>query len=487
MFYKAVLRWQTAHPSFNPASYTDCHDMTALTYAHDGFSGWIGVARRDITPPIGIYNRNWGAATGDVAVGIHRPLTLTALALKRAADDAQPLVLISADLGWWRSREDEWEVRSAILGALGADERCVLLHLTHTHAGPSICREDADRPGGHLIEPYLDHVKRMSIAAAREAVQSAAPAVLEWAYGKCTLARNRDLPDPQASRIVCGFNPAQPADDALLIGRATAADGRVIATLVNYAMHPVTLAWQNELISPDFAGGLRDVIEDNTGGAPCLFLQGASGELAPAEEYTGDPAIADKNGRALGFAALSTLAGMLPPGKRLRYVGVVESGAPLATWASEDVVASNRLTAGQLAIEIPLKASLPALAEIEARLATSKQTFMIERLRRQRQLRRAIGDGASAHMTFWVWRMGDALLVAHPNEAYSHLQIELRRRFPGRAIVVLNVTNGSYAYLPPRATYELDQYQVWQTPFAAGCLEQTVEACARAISEVMGH
>jgi hypothetical protein len=461
--------------------------MTTLTYAHDAFSGWIGVARRDITPPIGIYNRNWGAATGDVAIGIHRPLTLTALALKRAADDAQPLVLISADLGWWRTREDEWQMRSAILDAIGADESRVLLHLTHTHAGPSICREDADRPGGHLVEPYLDHVKAMGIAAAREAMQSAAPAVLEWVYGKCTLAHNRDLPDPQAPRIVCGFNPARPADDTLLVGRATAADGRIIATLVNYAMHPVTLAWQNELISPDFVGGLRDVVEGNTDGAPCLFLQGASGELAPAEEYTGDTAIADKNGRALGFAALSTLEGMLPAGKRLHYVGTVESGAPLATWTTEDVVASNHLSAGQFASEIPLKAGLPSLAEIEAQLATSNETFMIERLRRRRQLRRAVGDGVSTHMAFWVWRIGDALLVAHPNEAYSHLQIELRRRFPGRAIAVLNVTNGSYAYLPPREIYGLDQYQVWQTPFAAGCLEQTIEACARAISEVIGR
>jgi len=459
--------------------------MTALTYAHDGFSGWIGVARRDITPPIGIYNRNWGAATRDTAAGIHRPLTLTALALKRTANDAQPLVLISADLGWWRACEDELEVRSAILGATGANERCVLLHLTHTHAGPGICREDADRPGGHLIGPYLDHVKAMGAAAAREAVQSAAPAVLEWAYGKCNLARNRDLPDPQASRIVCGFNPARPADDTLLIGRVVAADGHIIATLVNYAMHPVTLAWQNELISPDFIGGLREVVEDSTGSAPCLFLQGASGELAPAEEYTGDPAVADKNGRALGFAVLSTLAGMLPAGKQLRYTGVVESGAPLATWTLEDAVASNRLTAEQFTIEIPLKAGLPSVAEIEAELATSTEAFMIERLRRRRQLRRAIGDGASARTVFWVWRVGDAILVAHPNEAYSHLQIELRRRFPGQAIAILNITNGSYAYLPPQEIYELDQYQVWQTPFAAGCLEQMIETCARAISEVM--
>ncbi|BCX03714.1 MAG: alkaline ceramidase [Candidatus Roseilinea sp.] len=460
--------------------------MIPTTYAHSSFASLIGVARRDITPPIGIYNRNWGAATGEVATGIHRPLTLTALALERDGGDAQPLVLLSLDLGWWRTREDEWEVRSAILDALGVDESHVLLHLTHTHAGPSICREDADRPGGHLVGPYLDHLKAMCIEAAREAVRRAAPAVLDWAYGKCVLAYNRDLPDPDADRIVCGFNPAVPADDTLLIGRVTAG-GQTIATLVNYAMHPVTLAWQNTLISPDFVGAMREVVEAHTNGAPCLFLQGASGELAPMEEYTADIAIADKNGRALGFAALSVLERMLPTKRRLRYAGVVESGAPLATWTHETAAPSHRLDARMLAVEIPLKPELPSLAEIEAQLATTNEPFMIERLRRRHRLRRAIGDGASTLTPIWVWCMGDALLIANPNEAYSHLQIELRRRFPNRTIAVLNITNGGYAYLPPREMYARDQYQVWQTPYAAGCLERTIEACIGAVVEMTGE
>ena len=36
---------------------------------------------RDVTPPVGIYHRMWGAATHDRSTGVHRPLTATALAL----------------------------------------------------------------------------------------------------------------------------------------------------------------------------------------------------------------------------------------------------------------------------------------------------------------------------------------------------------------------------------------------------------------------
>lgn len=458
--------------------------MTQLTYSHDGFAGLIGVSRRDITPPIGIYNRNWGAAENDVALGIHRSLTVTALAMKQSAG-AQPLVLLSLDLGWWRTREDEWECRSAVLQALNVDESRVLLHFTHTHSGPSVCREDKDRPGGHLINPYFDHVIAMCVETAQEAAAHAVPATLQWAYGKCTVARNRDLPDPDQPRVICGFNPELPSDDTLLVGRACDANGKPIATLVNYALHPVTLAWDNTLISPDFVGAMRDVIEANTQHAPCLFLQGASGELAPAEEYTGDVSLADKNGRALGYAALAVLEGMLPAGKHLAYAGVVESGAPLATWALQDATLSSQLAA--LIVEQPLvlKDNLQSLDEIENELKTATDTFMIERLRRRRRLRRIVGNDKTSTQRAWLWRLGSMIVVANANEAYSALQIELRKRFPSRAIAVMNITNGGWGYLPEREMYDRDQYQVWQTPFERGSLEQTIEACAEAIEELL--
>src|SRR5687768_7664886 len=41
-----------------------------------------GVARGDITPPVGMYHRMWGAATHDRSTGVHRPLTATVLALR---------------------------------------------------------------------------------------------------------------------------------------------------------------------------------------------------------------------------------------------------------------------------------------------------------------------------------------------------------------------------------------------------------------------
>lgn len=447
------------------------------------FSGLIGIARADITPPVGIYARNWGAARHDAAGGVHRPLTLTALSLQ-AAPDGPPHLLMALDLGWWRGLEDEAHVRGGVLEALSLDPARLMMNLAHTHAGPSLTRADADKPGGRLIAPYLEALRAAAVRAAREAVASGRPALLSWTTGRCALAKNRDLQDPERDRILCGYNPSGPADDTLLVGRVTDERGRILATLANYACHPTTLAWDNRLLSPDFVGAMREVVEGATCGAPCLFLQGASGELAPREQYTGDVVVADRHGRELGHAALSALEGMPPPGTRLEYAGIVESGAPLAAWREASDDPSRRLEARLIHVGLPLKMNLPAAAVVERDLKGCADPVLAERLRRKLGVRQIVGDGPEANVPAWVWRVGDAFLVGQPEEAYSALQVELRGRFAPRPVAVMNLVNGSCGYLPPRELYDQDIYQVWQTPFAEGALERLIEACAKGITEL---
>jgi len=346
--------------------------------------------------------------------------------------------------------------------------------LSHTHAGPSLQRENADRPGGHLIEPYQAQLRDAAIRAARRALDRPENGTLTWRYGACDLATNRDLPDPSGNRVICGFNPASPADHTLLVGRVTADDGHAVATIVNYACHPTTLAWDNALLSPDYVGAMRELIEAHTR-APCAFLQGASGELAPAEQYTGDPAVADRHGRRLGFAVLSTLEAMEQPGSRLTFQGVVESGAPLAVWRQERAPVVSDVAAQRVLVSLPLK-PLPSIAEIEAQWAACDDPVLKERLWRKRFVRKVVGDGAVAQMPLWIWRLGDALLFGQPNETYSKFQLDLRRTFHPRHAAVMNIVNGSAGYLPPAELYDQDIYQVWQSPYERGGLERLIEA-----------
>ncbi|MGH7127631.1 MAG: neutral/alkaline non-lysosomal ceramidase N-terminal domain-containing protein, partial [Planctomycetaceae bacterium] len=279
----------------------------------------FGIAVGDITPPVGMYHRMWGAARHDRSTGIHRPLRATAAVFRALTASAGPeteQVLVALDHCILGPAELERIVR-----AITAENEIVAEQIAvvcaHTHAAGLLSLDRADLPGGELISDYLDRLSQTVAELVATARHDCQPATIVYGVGRCDLAAYRDYWDDAHGRYVCGYDPAGTADDTVLVAKVQGEDGRTLATVVNYACHPTTLAWDNTLISPDYPGAMREAVEAATG-ASCLFLQGASGELGPREGFTGDVKIADRNGRQLGHAALSALTALPPP--RTRYV-----------------------------------------------------------------------------------------------------------------------------------------------------------------------
>ena len=123
-------------------------------FKHSSFSGLIGVAQVDITPPVGIYSRNWGAATHDVAEGIHQPLVLTCMTFQSSQQE-KPLVLVAVDLGGWKNSTDERIFRNKLLTALAIEPTQLMVCLSHTHAGPIFSRDYSTKPGGEYMDSIL--------------------------------------------------------------------------------------------------------------------------------------------------------------------------------------------------------------------------------------------------------------------------------------------------------------------------------------------
>jgi hypothetical protein len=446
----------------------------------------FGVATRDVTPPVGIYARSWGAATHDAAEGIHRPFAATAAVFAPLTGDGPTLALVAVDLGWFQHMPDEAELRTTILRRTGLDDAALLINMSHTHAGANNNSQLTDLPGTGLIQPYLGHLTEQIATAILEARDALAPAWVTYGAGRCALATNRDFWDAEAGRFAAGYNPGAPADDTLVVARVTGEDGELRATLFNYACHPTTLAWENRLLSPDYIGAAREILE-NAFGAPALFLQGASGELAPRDDYVGDAAVADRNGRQLGHAAAAAIESLPPPGTRFVYTGIVASGANLGTWAyepcePEQVAASERLAASVSYVPLRRKEEIGVVDSLSNASPDSRQEQ--EKALRRRFLSQALGDSPVYEMPVWTWRLGDALLVAIPNEPYSVLQVELRQRLAGTPLLVLGVTNRTMGYLSPEATYGTGLYQEQQSPFAPGSLEQTIGVAAGALEKL---
>ena len=453
-------------------------------FRHSSFHGRIGIARTDITPPIGVYSRNWGAAKHDVAESVHRPLTLTALTLTPLAGGT-PLILVDADLGWWKTPQTFDNFRNQLLQAVSIDSANLIFALSHTHSGPPLMEADDSLPGSDLLQTWMERLFTTAVDAINESLASQFEATLDWHQGRCGLAKVRDLPDPDTTknRVVCGYNPAGEPDDTLLVGRITDLTGRIRGTLVNYACHPTTLAWDNKAISPDYIGAMRTTLQEATD-APAIFMLGVCGDLAPRYQYVGDAEIADRHGRQLGHAALATLYDMEPAGTQLTYNTTVESGAPLAVWKHEPCTLSPGLLATQTSVELPLK-DWPSTEELDQQRLACTDRAIEERLRRKRDIRRSVGNGSTYRLAIYAWRLGDAILVGSCCEPYSILQQELRRRFPQQTILCMNLINGSIGYLPPAELYDTEVYPVWQTPFDRGSLEATIEAMTNAIKNLM--
>ena len=467
------------------------------------------VARCDITPPVGIYHRMWGAAMHDRATGVHRPLEATVLWLEpESASADESRIIVSLDHCILDTAELV-NIRNSIAKSTGVRFENILITVSHTHGSGWMSRTRSSLPGGELIGPYLDDLAVRLADLARDAQPRVEAATIVYGTGRCSLAAQRDYLDTETGQYVCGFNPTGPADDTLLVARIANPAGNTLAILVNYACHPTTLAWDNTLLSPDWVGAMREVVESSEGGY-CLFLQGASGDLGPREGYVGDTAVADRNGRQVGFAVLSTLTTLAPVGTEYRYAGPVLSGCTIGTWkhqslSQHDLSSQTTWHWEHLTVDLPYRHDLPSIEQttIErehwlaeesiARKSGDEAHLRICRAQieqRSRQLTRlnALAPGRCWPLPVEIAILGDALWIFVPGELYQVFQLTLRTRFAPRPVVVCTLTNDwQPGYIPPASTYGYGIYQEIIAATSPGCLETLVETIAREVERMIGE
>lgn len=460
--------------------------------------------RCDITPPIGIYHRMWGAALLDQATGVHRPLEATLFWLESANGGISTAqIVISLDHCILDTAEIS-AIRNAIKESTGVGYDSILVTLTHTHGSGWMSRSRSQLPGGELIGPYLDRLVSELRSLAVDAQKKVETASIVYSHGRCNLAAHRDYFDNSMGRYVCGYNPEGLADDTLLIGSVINESGKRLGTIVNYACHPTTLAWDNTLISPDWVGSMREVLEANEGGIT-LFLQGASGDLGPREGFVGDTVVADRNGRKVGFAALSAIANTPPPCTSFHYNGAVVSGTLIGTWKDLGFNQDENENAEQwrwedLVIELPYRHDLPTIEstteerdfwlkeETIARSAGDEprtRHCRAEVEQRTRQLTRlnVLVTGRFYPLRTRIGLAGDCIWLFTPGELYQVFQLELRKRFAPRPVMISTLTNDwQPGYIPAASSFGYGIYQDVIAATSPGCLEILIESISRKLN-----
>jgi hypothetical protein len=253
-----------------------------LAVASRGFCGAAlraGVARVDITPPVG--EQMWGFEDRhQPATGTLDPLYARVLVLEAGPESApRRLAVVTVDLGRSFGPGSLARLREAAKRSSGI--ACLLVVASHTHSAPVIRDEYRDAPPA-WERAALDKIGR-AIAEAAAALQ---PARIGVGTGAVYIGHNRLRVNPDGTVSWFERNqtriPTAPVDPTVTVLRIDRADGMPLAVLTNYACHPVVFGADNLRYSADFPGAMNRVVERELGGqVQSFFLQGAPGDINP--------------------------------------------------------------------------------------------------------------------------------------------------------------------------------------------------------------
>ncbi len=431
-----------------------------------------GVAKADITPPVGIAHAGWGAQTHERAAGVDMPFTVSALSLRKGGTAA---MVVDLDLGTI-SVTDADRIRSEVEAAVGTPAANVRVSYSHTHAGAVMSSFGAYIAAGQeLIEGYRQTIVTQTVAAARAAVAAEVPSRVVAGAGRSDVAVNRRL--TVDDRVLVGLNPGGVSDDRVFVTRIDALVGAPVAAIVGYACHPITLAFQNDLLSPDFPGVVREVVADLTG-APCLFLQGCAGDVMPTEALTGDTSVHRRLGTMLAAEAARVFLGLESRPGTWEFDGVVESGAPLGMhrWVPGDA-SDQGLAVSNRTIRMPVRPTPPpseaaatAAAAVE-RVATLRAagapdaelkdaTFRAKRTAMRSQWASWADGAEDVEVTLHGIAVGDVALVGFPGEPFSAIGMQVHAESPFPHTHMAGYSNGWLGYVPTADAFGPGGYEV---------------------------
>jgi neutral ceramidase len=421
----------------------------------------VGVARADITPPVGI--KSMGFSMRGPLTRLHDPLYATGLVV---ADGERRAALLSCDL---LGLDDEAvaDVRAEVERRTGIAPGDVTVTCTHTHYGPDAFRARDDP----VVEAYRTNLVHVLGGVVEEAAGRTGPAMLGMGWGVSHIGVNRreKLPD---GRVILGQNPTGPIDRAVGVLRIDAADGTPLACVVNFQTHPVSQASQVDHISADYPGRTRKVVEMLTG-AKCLFLQGACGNInAAIMEPCYEPA--RTLGTRLGCEAVRVWETVAPaPAPRLDVVGTtvdlprIRYGSPEK---AEEVVRTVEAELERLRADAQ-HAPQGQIDRYERRLGWARDAADSWRAG-------ALPEPVRAELQ--AWRIGPFALATAPGEIFNQIGSRVKGGSPFRDTFFVGYANGYIGYVPVPEAYPDGGYEVMQAsqvdPEAAamvteGCLQ----------------
>jgi hypothetical protein len=358
-----------------------------------------GAARRLITPDP-LLPLSGGMGPTAPAKGKQGELTVRAMVFRA---NAETLAIVSVDLlGFPGVLGDRARARIPRI----AKDRIVIA-ATHNHSGPEPYAYPDGR-GGHTASlKYLDFVIGQIADAVNEAYDRMLPAELRVTTGVVNgqIAYNYYAPDLYDRRAGV-LQVREPG-------------GKVIGTLVNYAVHPEVMGSKQGILSPDLVGPLCDRIEAIAGGM-AMFVNGAQGGMVTADNRLLDQPMQDRSREVWRdlrrWSECERIGGLLASESLRLIEGAAWQANPkLQAWSKNVTFRVDSEEIWQVLEHSPLKYPHKQDRTIEARVD--------------------------------LINLGDAQMLTIPGEALPNIGFYLKRKMSGKHNFLFGLANEAFGYI----------------------------------------
>lgn len=272
----------------------------------------------------------------------------------------------------------------------------IMIGATHAHSAPDCYGFPNGKGGTSADMKYIEMVCTKLAEAINEAAGQLQPASLKIATGEAK------------GKIAYNYYADQLYDPRCHVIQALDKDGKVLATLVNYAVHPEVLGSDAGLCSPDLVGPLYDELAAKGGGVG-IFMNSAQGGMVTAD-----------NRRPEGREARSW--------EECQRIGKLLADEALRIVADAPKQESPKIFCAARALTFPvdsplMKALLKALPNSPGASADSVTT------------------------QFNLMNIGNTQILTIPGEALPNIGFYLKRKMRGEHNLLFGLTNDAYGYM----------------------------------------
>jgi Neutral/alkaline non-lysosomal ceramidase, N-terminal len=376
---------------------------------------YAGAARVDISPQQSVKMGGYGTYFFSESLcrwsqGTHDPIYATAVAYRDGA--GEPIIQIVLDTVGVIITDVE-PIAAALAAELDIAPERVIVSATHNHQSPDtvgiwgVMLPSITGRDDYFIDLMIDG----AIEAGIMAFDDLRPAVVGVATG------SEDAYHYNAQWVV---DPDAPLDSTLTILKFTEPEGAPIATIANWACHPMIMGPQNDMISSDFVGPYYAAMDQAVGGVN-MFV---NGNLGAGIHPQNDEHEINYTGRSWGTWALTEFYGR----------GLAQSVQALlpTTQVLDDTTIDVRTRQVEGELRNPFFALVGWLDLIPRDIPSL---------------------GGAGITTMTAWHIGPVRMATAPGEVAPSIGLQLREIMGGEHNMIANIGQDWLGYIMTKQEY----------------------------------